>query len=172
MNNLRSTAQKLLEETDLLSHLSMQGNAHITGSFSYDLMVEPDIDIVVECNDPEKAAQTFAAEEIPKNRWNAVLYYDWTRWRRDYFPQGYYVGLKQDFGEHRWKIDIWFIPAGSEKNEIDILISKATPEQRTLILEAKEYRLKEKRKGDSTAIYKLVIEENVTDLEEIMNRLA
>ena len=51
--SLKSSAQKLLDSTKIIQTLSNFGEVHIVGSFAFDLMTEPDIDIVVITNDPK-----------------------------------------------------------------------------------------------------------------------
>lgn len=164
---LKQAAQYLLDESGLIENLSQVGQVNITGSFKYDLMVEPDIDIEVFCLDPHSSSIDFAKKQIENDHWNGIMYFDWTKWRRDHFPEGYYVGFKHDFEGFRWKVDIWFLKENYQVRNADNLIINATESHRNLILEAKEARLKEGWTVDSTAIYKAVIENNLTQLDQV-----
>ena len=141
--NNKEKATLLLTQHELLSELKLLGHVNVTGSYSYDLMVEPDIDIEVYCTANREKAVHFAQNQIASGKWNGIMYYDWQQWRRDYFPEGYYVGLKQDFAGYRWKVDIWFLSENTIPRNTDSLIQQATEQQRTIILEAKIIRLKE-----------------------------
>lgn len=168
---LRISAKSLLDSTKLVETLQDIGRVNLTGSYVYNLMVEPDIDIEVYCTDIHKAATQFSNEQITSGRWNGVMFYDWVNWRKEDFPVGYYVGFKQDFEGYRWKIDIWFLEEGTKVRNADSLMVNVTPEQRKLILEAKEAKLIEKWPVDSTAIYKAVIERNLETLAAIRTDL-
>lgn len=169
---IKSSGENLLSSTNLLACLEVFGRLHITGSYRYDLMVEPDIDLEVFCEHPKDAAQQFIQDEVGKDRWNGIMYFDWKQWRREYFPEGYYVGFKHDFEGRRWKIDIWFLNTDSEVRNTDQLLATATEEQCELILDAKRVKLQENWPCDSAAIYRAVIENELTSVAEVKQEVC
>jgi hypothetical protein len=169
---LMKSAESLLKSTQLIEELESIGAVNVTGSYSYNLMVEPDIDIEVCCTNPHESAVLFSGKQIASNSWNGVMFYDWVKWRKDSFPVGYYVGLKRNFEDYRWKIDIWFFEKGAQPRNADKIVATATPKQMALLLEAKEARLAENWPVDSTAIYKAVLEDNIETLEAVRNKLV
>jgi hypothetical protein len=164
---LQKSASSLLDKTEILTRLANLGTVNVTGSYAYDLMIEPDIDIEVYCKDPHQAAISFAQGEIASGTWNGVMFYDWHQWRLDNFPEGYYVGFNHYFQERRWKMDVWFLAENSPVRNADKLVSEASPEQRALILEAKMARLTENWPIDSTGIYQAIIKGGLTTLDAV-----
>lgn len=51
---IKADADQLMETTDIINNLSEFGQINIGGSYKYDLMWNPDIDIVVVCDNPRQ----------------------------------------------------------------------------------------------------------------------
>ena len=174
----KKEADRLLKETGLIEFLSEFGEVHLTGAYSYGLMMHGDVDIYVVRDKGYSIEKVFEIFEklYFKNVFRSYFIGgDWDDPRKgNEFPNGYYVGLKQKVGAERWKFDIWFI----SKNEFDILESKdilknkvLTDEQKKLILECKQYRKDHKLSVGSQAIYDLVMNGQYKSLEDFKNNL-
>lgn len=166
VNNLESQASKMKEvgislmtKSGLFELLGRFGRVHATGSFAYNLMLDPDIDIYLELQDPSReSAKAILNALIDQGFWNGYKFFDWKKFRRPQFPKGYYLGLKTDWKDKRWKIDIWLfkrIPKKFFALEKQLLeIDKKT---RLEILKRKDQRNKKRVKKSSFEIYKEIL---------------
>jgi hypothetical protein len=102
---LRQEADEVLQAVDLLSLLAPYGPITYTGSYYLDVMVYPDIDILVPRISIEQlfavAAGVAAHEIVPE-----VVF---QRSRDESLPGGLYLKPRVHYGqwERPWKIDIW-----------------------------------------------------------------
>ncbi len=108
--SLRLDADSLLKKSDLINKLSKYGKVSITGSYDLDLMMDGDIDIfIINKNLNKEKSISILNDLITDGYFNGYLYFDWTKRKHEGFPKGYYVGLKTNVKDIKWKVDIWLI---------------------------------------------------------------
>jgi len=158
--SLHNEADALLKKTGLLKKLSKYGEVSISGSYDLGLMMDGDIDIYIINKKIDKPKSVAILKDlIMQDDFNGYLYFDWTKRKHEGFPKGYYIGLKTDFKDRKWKIDIWLIkeiyrPAESLMNFIKANLNE---KNKKLILKRK-YEAKTKGlKLRSSDIYKQVL---------------
>ena len=173
-NRTKQTAQKILDQTNLIHILSGYGEVKIGGSFKYDLMWGPDIDINVICDDTRQSSTSALKELIDLKVAQKYEYGDFVTFPREKVPKSYILNLILPFDDQKWEIEIWFFneyPA--RQSEIDNLIaSKLNNETRNLILEMKKQRDQSgdsKHQISSTDIYRQVLENGVKNYQDLKN---
>ena len=179
MNNLLALAARWKHEADDLlrdSHLDAIlaecGELQYTGSYAYDVMLGADIDIyVIQPSDKAKDTALVALHKlIEQNYWNGYLYYDFAAHSSSYhpeFPAAYYLGVKGDFGGHRWKVDVWFGEREMLNNENNAWIKDAmTDAHRETILRLKLARDEGIVQASSHAMYDAVIRHGIKTVDQ------
>jgi hypothetical protein len=145
---LQARAREIVAELDLVRIFASVGKAILVGSAEMGLMAWRDIDVDILCPDPDPdhiwdAIRPLASHPcIRKLRWtNESGPFNSTGQLRD---DGYYLGIHYHEGGTNdganWKIDCWFLPAGSPRPEsalIDRLHSELTGDMRLAILRIK-----------------------------------
>lgn len=167
---LQTEADALMEKSGILKLLSKYGQVSIHGSYCLDLMVDGDIDIdVVNPKMTKKMSLEALNKLIKKDYFRGYLYYDFTTHFHPGFPPHYYVGLKTRFRGRKWKIDIWFIPAVTLRDErlIRYLKKNLTPRNRRIILDLKYQSKTKKLEISSYQIYLAVMKKGVKNLKEL-----
>lgn len=156
--SLHLDADSLLKKSNLINKLSKYGEVFISGSYKLDLMIDGDIDIfIINRNINKEKSVGILNDLIVDGYFNGYFYYDWTKRQRTGFPRGYYIGLKTNFKDIKWKVDIWLIqdiykPAEklmkfvqanlNEKNKKLILDLKYKAKNKNLNLRSSEIYLK------------------------------
>lgn len=154
-----SEADDLLGKSKLIEILEEFGEVHLSGSYKYDLMLGPDIDLLIVCQNPETAAKNLHSKLIDQRFWNGYLFYDWGNFRspkHPEYPKAYYVGAKVTHNKHRWKVDIWLVDKYPE-NIDDSWIINTSAENKSIILKLKEARNNGEIVASSYDIYDAVI---------------
>ncbi|HTK03193.1 MAG TPA: hypothetical protein VL401_00285 [Alphaproteobacteria bacterium] len=168
---IKAIADKILKDTNLVSTLSKYGEVEITGSYKYDLMVAPDIDIIVTTSDPKESSFAALKDLINQRLFQKYQYGDFVKFPKKNRPNGYIVVLILEIEDIKWEIEIWFLTEKSEKaKEIDYLMENLNEDSRKTILkmkEDKETRGINKKDISSTEIYEAVLLQNVTSLDQI-----
>lgn len=166
----KQEAGSLLKYGNILNVLSKYGEVVLSGSYRYDLMWGPDIDIVVLSNKPEEASYKALKDFIEQRNFQKYQLGDFIKFPLEGRPQGMIVVLIHEFKGRKWEIEIWFQKSLSEKDEyFNKLLSTASEEQRKAILELKHQREKSglsKHGLDSAAIYKGVLTEGKLNIED------
>lgn len=111
-SRLKKQASRLIKETSIFDVFSKYGElSSIGGSFEYNLMVYPDLDIgvvapTVTKNDFASLVGELAANEYVRKIGTAdtVNFEPVHPGRR---PKGYWIGLEVPFEEDKWGIDCW-----------------------------------------------------------------
>lgn len=169
---MREEADKLLDASNLYQVLSKYGKVEFTGSYKYDLMLSPDIDIYLVVEEVSKSvAQNLLTELISLGWWNGYLLYDWVKFSSDNhpsFPKSYYVGLKTTQGSLRWKVDIWLVTSEQLKTVEEGWIENSTKDDkiREAILRIKQSREEGLVNTTSHQIYEAVIKDSVRTVDE------
>lgn len=165
-DDLKRTADKILEESDLINTLREYGDVKIVGSYKYNLMTNGDIDIYVLNEDPSKElAINVLNKLIEMGHFRGYFFYDWVKYRKTEFPIGYYVGLKTRVDNQKWKIDIWFL-----KKPIPELVGlkNMDSEKRETILKIKFERDKKCLPISSYEIYDSVLNREVKEIKDLL----
>lgn len=166
----KQEAETLLKYGNVLEVLSTYGKVVLSGSYKFDLMWGPDIDITVLTNEPEKASYNALKEFIDQRKFRKYQLGDFAKFPLEGRPKNQMVVLILEYQGRKWEIEIWFQKSLSEHNEsFDKLLSTASIEQRKDILELKYQREKRglsKQNLDSAAIYKGVLTEGKERLED------
>jgi len=160
-NYLHDDADVLLKKTDLIKKLSKYGEVSISGSYDLNLMMDGDIDLfIINKKINKQKSIDILKDLIMQNDFNGYLYYDWTKRKHDGFPEGYYIGLKTDFRERKWKIDIWLVKEVYKPTEklMNFIKSNLNEKNKKIILDLK-YKAKTNNSNlRSSDIYKKVLE--------------
>lgn len=164
----RQEADALLAESGLPQVLERVGTVQYTGSYDYDVLLGPDVDIYVLVPDAQakESARTALDTLIEQNYWNGYLYYDFAvhpSVHHPGFPESYYVGVKGDFRGHRWKVDIWFGPSDVLYANNAWIKPLLADENRPVILALKHARNEGELHAESHEIYTAVLKDGVRD---------
>lgn len=173
---IKEDADRILNDSTLHEILKKYGEPKIVGSYSYNLMMNPDIDIHLYVKElsREKAVKLLN-ELIEQDYFDNYSLIDWVRNRDDRWSKGYYVGLKKIVSGHdkKWKIDIWQLvedtPGSLEYQKL--MKEKLNNKPRSLILELKELRNNKYPQLPSTIIYDSVLKEDIRNKEDFKNYL-
>lgn len=161
---VKADAEMILKMTNLAEVLSEFGEVKIGGSFRYDLMWGPDIDIVVICMDPRKMSVAALNKIIELRLFQKYEYGDFVKFKREHRPESYIVNMILPFERKKWEVEAWFFKDYPEsQKEMDELIkNNLNEENKRSILELKRKREETgmtKYNIDSTTIYKMVLAE-------------
>ena len=158
----KSDAVALLSRTNLISILEKYGDVIVGGSFNYDLMWGPDIDIMVICQNTRKSSLEALNQVIEAKLAQKYEYGDFVTFKREKRPESYILDLILPYGDRKWEVEIWFfeeIP--TNQKEIDILLKlKLNEKNKIVILKMKEKRERiglTKHSLSSVDIYKKVL---------------
>lgn len=158
----KSDAVALLNRTNLISILKKYGDVIIDGSFKYNLMWGPDIDIMVICQNIRKSSLEALNQVIEAKLAQKYEYGDFVTFKREKRPESYILNLILPYCGRKWEIEIWFfeeIP--TNQKEVNILMkSKLNEKNKLAILKMKEKREKiglTKHSLSSVDIYKKVL---------------
>lgn len=139
--NTKQSADEILSTTNLISILSKFGNTEIIGSYKYDLMYGPDLDIIVETNNPKTSSFNALIKLIQSELFAKYEYGDFVKFPRIDRPHGYIIVLKIDLEGVRWEIEIWFLDTKERpQNDLDSLLMNLTGNQKNEILKLKHER--------------------------------
>ena len=109
---IKELATKLLKQTVFLEYFSPVGKVHFVGSFALDVMALPDIDIHISLDnlDRNKILKLCTDYFAQNPNFTAIYFGDHFNFKskKEYFPSGFYVGLKTIIEGVKFKIDIWF----------------------------------------------------------------
>ncbi len=134
-------ASALLHEKKILEILSQIGTPQIIWSYALDLMVDPDIDIVVQTDFPEQSAKKALNEFIEKKTVQKYEFGDFVHFPRIGRPQWYIVNLRTGYKGIKWEIEIWFLGnTDMHKEQLHMYQSRITEENRLQILQEKHKR--------------------------------
>jgi len=138
----KTDAVALLERTKLMDILKKNGEVIIDGSFKYDLMWGPDIDIVVVCQNTRRSSLEALNQVIEAKLAQKYKYADFVTFKMEKRPESYILNLILPFNNREWEVEIWFfnkIP--DNQKEIGVLMeTKLNEKNKLAILKMKEKR--------------------------------
>jgi len=170
---LKKEADMLLLKTEVLNLLSEYGGVQLTGSYKYNLMTWPDIDICLEIKSLKREMVFEIGQRLSAIPNVGTMYF------RDEFvlrtagnPLAMFWCVEIFEGPTKWKIDVLISNPEEVKRVISIgenIFRNLNEENRRTILEIKsqlssspDYRIKFR----STDIYDAVLQHGVKNLEE------
>lgn len=134
---VRCEADKLLKHTDLINILSTFGDVNLSGSYSFNLMVDRDIDLNVVIPSYSLELRTKIIKTLVEQPWAySVNMTDRIAFKPKsnlQAPLGLFVGLTIPFPDNRWNVDVWFTLTEPDKS-FDQKILNASQEQKDEIL--------------------------------------
>lgn len=158
----RTDAVALLNQTNLINILEKYGDVIVDGSFKYDLMWGPDIDIMVICKDTRKSSFEALNKVIEAKLAQKYEYGDFVTFKREKRPESYILNLILPFNDRKWEIEIWFFnkESNDQKEVDDLMKAKLNEKNKLVILKMKEKRERSglsKHSLSSFDIYKKVL---------------
>lgn len=169
---LHEEASKLLTDLKLKVLLNRYGQLIIEGSYAYELMHKPDIDLRVVTNNPsrntiaELTKQLYGSERVL-----SILTMDMYQMKpKDPpKPKGYYIGLKALFDGAHWNVDIWLVEkpdAGYTPYASLEEIKKLSTQDKDRILLLKAQLDESGFDYNSSRVYRAVLESNIATVQD------
>lgn len=140
---VKRTAKEILTGTGLLDTLATFGATHVIGSYAMDLMYHPDIDVIVETEDPHTASVGALNALVAGGCFEKIEYGDFVKFPRVNRPNGYILILKTTRGSVRWEIEVWFVTDSKrEQEDVSCACTLLTPESKRIngVCRRKTYR--------------------------------
>lgn len=183
---LHRQADKMLDETGIISIFAKYGKlSPIGGSYSYGLMVYPDLDMDILANNVTKQqASALAGELIALKFVRKVSSVDNVHFtaKRPGMPKGYWFGIEIPFADDKWNIDLWLQKHqwakdfDDEFDDYKSRLSGISPDQRAAILSIKYQLIRLGKYGTlgcmSFNIYDAVLDKGVLSLEDFLDLAA
>lgn len=177
-DTLRDEATELLD-TVLLPILSDYGEVTIGGSYIYNLMSWPDIDLSIQSEDVTKekyielCTRLLACDEMSK--FTTTDRVQFGRMIKTGQQKGYWIGLRFVYKETDWSIDMWFIKPewnADTTHEYKKRLEDLNDETRITILSLKNELLEKGLYGvskefQSVDVYNAVLEHGAKTIEDI-----
>ena len=171
---IRREADEILHQKGLLSLLKRYGRPHVAGSYVLQLMTWRDLDIYLEADEIVEPRFFHLGGQIASILCPVKMHFRNERIAQtEGLPLGFYWGVY--LGDERkgdWKIDIWALDGDECQQAIDYeadLARQLTPETRLSILGIKSQCWQDpayRRSFSSQDIYRAVLEEGVTNMDE------
>lgn len=182
---LKNQADKMLEHTKILDVLAKYGKVtDIGGSYLYDLMVYPDLDLGIIANQVNDKLIAKLISDLVRHKnvrgINLVDTYHFGHVKSGR-PDGYWIGLEIPYEGDRWGVDCWFQQpdwikkdGGSNSNEDSyyIKLSNLSQEARDSILNMKYqliYRGLYGKKYYSGQVYDAVIKNGTLSIDQFLS---
>ncbi len=178
---LRKQTDKLVKSTGIFDIFANHGQlTEIGGSYKYDLMVYPDLDLGLISEVADK--QTFAGlvrAMVESKYVRRVTTADTVNFESMHAgrPKGYWLGLEIPFENERWGVDCWLQKPQWIENDTDIYAeppSQLGQPQRDLILVAKYDLIRRGLYGKTvffSDVYDAVLGNEVNTLEDLQRLL-
>lgn len=176
---VKRSADKLLQESNLKEILSIYGEVVIGGSYALDAMLRPDLDVyVLGENDNEDKLKEVVNTIISSHYFDELWIVDWVS-KEGGKIKGYYLQPHKTLDGLDWKLDIWLMKNSEYKpvfpQFVELLKQEQDSKKRELILELKnKYKEGTKyQKGiDGNLIYEAVLEKNIKSIKEFEEYLT
>ena len=172
----KEMADFILKESEIISMLSEYGKTKVVGSYSYDLMTAPDIDIHVIVPKLSRGLVMSVFNKLIEQNYfyayNIADFYD--KAKRPGIDRGYLIGLRywtpDAKWDSRWKFDIWFLEKENPYNKtvVDLINDKITPEKRLDILRLKIWRDKYNTGIEAYNIYHAVLSQGINKPDDLI----
>ena len=149
-SEIKESATRLLESSNVIKILSKYGKVYIVGSYAFDLMTEPDIDVVLVTNEPKESSEEAVSDIAKLHLFQKIEYGDFKKFPRNNRPESYIFNMRTPWEGKMFEIEVWFLEDAKETIEFAGKMKKISDAERMEIL-----KLKEKRKEDGLDKYKL-----------------
>lgn len=106
---VKSDADEILKNSNLIDCLDKYGQVNIIGSYKYDLMWGPDIDIMVVCDNPREQSLAAVKELMNLRQFQKYQYGDFEKFKRENRPEAFIVVLVLPFNDQKWEVETWFV---------------------------------------------------------------
>jgi hypothetical protein len=171
---VKREANALLEETGLISFLQSYGTVQMAGSYSLGLMVARDIDVyVINPAHTQDSTPEALNASVRRNCFQLHLYYNSFQFPREGMPQGYYMGIKTPFRDHKWKVDIWFLYTDfPSRSQLIQAVEQLHEPGKLAILRFKQLVLEKGLDIGSVLIYEAVLQKHITNESAFLAFLA
>ena len=159
-NSLKQSAEKLLSSTNIIEILSEFGEVHIVGSYAFDLMTEPDIDLMAITDNPKKMSEDALGHISKLHLFQKLEYGDFQKFPRGDNPQFFIFNMRTPWEGESFEIETWFVPEAKDKLAFVEMMKNISDGQRKKISELKLERKKNginKKTLSSFEIYKKVL---------------
>ena len=163
-------AQDILAQLQLLERWGVFGSPKLVGALAYGLVVAPDIDIEIFCDEPriEDGFEVLRACALHPRVWKARFTNE-----LDGPDMGLYWQLRYLYEDGQvWKIDMWSMrrdhPGPTSATLIEPMKQALTDKTRQVILEIKEQVLLDPMfQCGSIHIYRAVLDDGVRDMQQL-----
>lgn len=169
----RKNAERIMYEFELMNELKKIGVAHIIGSYRMNMMAWNDLDIDIE-NDSMSLDKLYSLSAYIINTFHPV----WYEAKEEITSEGkkvWFHGFETTITGELWNVDLWFF----DKDTIDAaecycddIVAKTNEMQKNTIVNIKSeliarglYSFEQYKSID---VYKAVIENNVTNIDEFL----
>lgn len=168
--HMRLQADKILSKSHLLEKLSTFGTVRPIGSYALDLMYDPDIDLVVICDQAKDRSVEALKHLVDSADFSRYEFGDFVQFPQDNRPYGYILVLQLPYEKQLWEIEIWFISLNDyQGNDWKVSLEDINPDQRRTILEIKGERASrgiDKKRLSSFTIYESVLSKGYRSIED------
>lgn len=137
---VHSDAKSLLEDTKIISLFSDLGSVHIVGSYAADLMLDPDIDIIVVTNTPKESALKAFNRLVEKEQFQKIEFGDFKNYPEKNRPKSFIVNARKTWMEEKWEIETWFVTELEDQLKIVEKLKNLSNKDKKTILEKKKQR--------------------------------
>lgn len=182
---IREIADQLLQESKIIDTLKDYGQVALTGSYKYDLMYKPDIDMYIYNDNLDRDLFSKITKDIVVSDFFDFFYLEDTYSdRRENIPgvpRGYYIRIDHKFKDYLFKFDIMVVKNREQKEShytdetkaiIEQLESESfTQSERESIIKLKHYKYQNKATLPpirSFDIYKSVLKLKITEPDEFI----
>jgi hypothetical protein len=178
-SQIKAEADALLKEEGIEALLLQFGDVVYSGSYSLDLMVWNDIDLYLvpkEGLDWDECAASVSAAIARRKDADSVRV-EKSLWRKmAALPEGIYVGVRMRHPRFAsmWKLDIWMVDEETRtknKQLLDAISTKLTPETRELIVKAKAALITPEGRTPSMSsvhVYQAVLDLGMRSVEDVV----
>jgi hypothetical protein len=176
---IKKEANRLLTEIELFKLLRQFGDVDLGGSYSYDLMVDRDLDFGLAVGEVSPELREGLAKKFTGKPWvykfSLVDRVNFKPHTNPGAPRGLFLGLIIFFEGEYWNIDIWIMVAKHVgKDALAKRMERVTKKQKEIMLQIKYELLisDKKQKGSSAEIYKAVMDKGVESTVDYLKQAS
>lgn len=137
---IHSDAKSLLEDTKIIDLFNDLGTVHILGSYAANLMLDPDIDIIVVTNTPKESALKAFNKLAEREQFQKLEFGDFKNYPEKNRPKSFIVNARKTWMGEKWEIETWFITELDDQLEIVEKLKNLNDKAKKAILEKKKQR--------------------------------
>ncbi|MBP7875933.1 hypothetical protein KA012_02970 [Candidatus Woesebacteria bacterium] len=133
-------AQSLLANTEIIKLFTNLGEVHIIGSCAANLMWDPDIDVIVLTDDPQKSALKAMNDLAKKEKFQKLEFGDFKNHPMKDGPKSFVVNARKEWMGEEWEIETWFVRELGEALDVLEKLKNFSDSDRAAIIEKKKQR--------------------------------